>query len=148
MKGPLPIAKLRIDFYESSHVVRYNFFILSGIIFIFWIEPLLAKIWSLTSFDHKLSFIKSLHMCLLIQINSPDKTLLEYMLLVNASNVSLFPNIYEVLAVGIGANNKEFLIPCFLISCFKASHSYILALWFHKSNYNNPFEAGEPLKLS
>jgi len=45
-------------------------------------------------------------------MNSPDKTLLVNKLLVGGSKDSVFPKIEEVLAVGMGATNNEFLIPC------------------------------------
>lgn len=66
----------------------------------------------------------------------------------NASNVSLFPRIYDVDAVGIGATNKEFLIPYFFMSSFKEFQSYILAYLFQRSNYKSPSLAGDPLKVS
>ncbi|KAH3677129.1 hypothetical protein WICMUC_001884 [Wickerhamomyces mucosus] len=51
--------------------------------------------------------------------------------------------------VGIGATNKEFLIPCLTMSDFNESQSHkSVGLRFHKSNCNRPCEAGEPLKVS
>ena len=76
------------------------------------------------------SFIK----CLLIHINSPESTLLEYRLEVNASKVSLLPNIYAEDAVGIGAKRREFLMPYFYMSFLRESQSYILASTPHRSN--------------
>lgn len=66
------------------------------------------------------------------------------MFVVKASNASLFPNTYEVEAVGIGATNKEFHIPYFLIYSFKSLQGYIVGLAFHMSNYNIPLLAGLP----
>jgi len=57
----------------------------------------------------------------LIHINSPDKTLLTYKLDVIASKLSVFPNIYEVEAVGIKAINKELRNPYVIILAFKSS---------------------------
>lgn len=82
-----------------------------------------------------------------MQINSPLNTLLLYKLDVNASNVSLFPKIYADDAVGIGDTNNEFLIPYFTMSFFKEFQSYNLASIPHKSNYNLPSLAGDPLKV-
>lgn len=97
---------------------------------------------------HKFLSIKSSTKCLLIQTNSPDKTLLVYRFVVYGSKLSLLPNIYEVDAVGIGAINNEFLIPWILISFFKVSQSYpFVGTLFHKSNYNFPSLAGEPLNV-
>lgn len=42
-----------------------------------------------------------------MQINVPDKTFLVYKLVFIGSKHSLFPIIYDVLAVGINAVNKE-----------------------------------------
>ena len=72
-----------------------------------------------------------------------------YKLDVKGSKDSQFPKIYEVLAVGIGATNKEFLKPCNLIYSFKLSQSYSAeGLTSQRSNYNFPKEAGDPLKVS
>lgn len=62
------------------------------------------------------------------------------------SNDSLFPSIWDVEAVGIGATNKEFLAPNYLTSYLKASQSYLLVYGFsfQRSNWNNPSDNGEP----
>ena len=65
--------------------------------------------------------IKSLTKWLLMQTNSPESTLLVYRFEVYGSKDSLFPNICEVEAVGIGAISNEFLMPYFTISFFKLS---------------------------
>jgi hypothetical protein len=50
-----------------------------------------------------------------------------------------------VLAVGIGAINKEFLIPYIARSFFRISQLYpFLGKCSHKSKDNNPFDAGDP----
>lgn len=52
------------------------------------------------------------------------------------SKLSLLPKIYEVEAVGIGANKSEFLAPYLMTSDLNASQSYLVDLGdlFHKSN--------------
>lgn len=77
-------------------------------------------------------------------INSPLKTRLEYKFEVKASNVSLFPSIYEVDAVGIGAINNEFHIPVFAIFYLRLFQSCALASIPHKSNWSYPLLAGDP----
>lgn len=51
-------------------------------------------------------------------MNSPARTLLVYRFEVYGSKLSLFPRIYEVEAVGIGATSNEFLAPCSMTSFF------------------------------
>ena len=68
--------------------------------------------------------MRSLTKCLFMQTNSPAKTLLVNKLAVYGSKLSLFPKIYDVEAVGIGAVNREFLKPYFLISSLRPSQSY------------------------
>jgi hypothetical protein len=53
---------------------------------------------------------------------------------VKASKVSLFPRIYEVDAVGIGATKREFLIPYLTIYFLRESQSYMVAYFPHISN--------------
>ena len=104
-----------------------------------------------------LSFISSLHRpfsinaltkCLLITINSPPNVLLEYKLVVNGSNASLFPNICAVDAVGIGANNNEFLTPYFTTSFLSVFQSQLpersLSFSPHISYWKIPFSIGDP----
>ncbi len=80
------------------------------------------------------SFTRSRSKCLFTTTNSPDSTLLEYMLEVYGSKHSLFPNICDVDAVGIGATNREFLTPYFATSSFKTSHSHLgEGVTFHMS---------------
>ena len=71
------------------------------------------------------------------------------MLLVYGSKHSLFPNICEVDAVGIGATNKEFLTPYCFTSSFNVAHSQrSVGVTPHMSNWNIPFDTGEPAKVS
>jgi hypothetical protein len=55
---------------------------------------------------------------------------------VYGSKLSLFPRIYEVEAVGMGASNNEFLAPCLITSSLNFSQSYLPEVGFlsHKSN--------------
>ena len=73
---------------------------------------------SLTSKFHKFKSDNSFIKYLLTNMNSPASVLLVYILLVNGSKHSLFPNICDVLAVGIGATNSEFLSPYLIILFF------------------------------
>ena len=134
INGALPAAKSMHFLCEISHTVQYNLLISSGMSLICYTEPLLAIIWFLMSKVHKFLSNKSVTRCLLTQINSPDKTLLLYMLVVNASKASLFPRIYEVEAVGIGATSREFLIPYFLISSLSWDQLWFFGCTFHISN--------------
>ena len=79
------------------------------------------------------------------------------MLLVIGSKHSLFPKICDVLAVGIGASNREFRRPCCFILSFKLFQLYIFLRYtgslsvgstFHISNCKMPFDAGEPINVS
>ena len=82
-------------------------------------------------------------------INSPDNTRRVYIFDVYGSKHSLFPKICAVEAVGIGANNSELRTPCSFTSSFKTSHSQrSVGATFHKSNWNSPFETGDPLIVS
>jgi hypothetical protein len=58
------------------------------------------------------------------------------MLVVYGSKLSLFPKIYEVEAVGIGASKRLFLAPCCITSFLIPSQSYLVVAGFsfHKSN--------------
>ena len=82
-----------------------------------------------------------------IIVNSPASVFLLYILLVIGSKHSLFPKIWLVLAVGIGAHNKLFLIPYFIIFSFNPDQSYLseCAVSFHKLNWNSPSLIGEPI---
>ena len=55
---------------------------------------------------------------------------------VYGSKLSLFPKIYEVEAVGIGATSKEFLAPNSITSFLNYSQLYLFVAGFscHKSN--------------
>lgn len=85
---------------------------------------------------HNPASIRSSTKCGFIHTNSPANTLLVKTLDVQGSKLSLFPRIYEVEAVGIGASNKEFLAPYFITSSFNCSQSYLPEVGFlsHKSN--------------
>lgn len=76
-----------------SQIVLYTYCILSGIFLMFCTLPLFAIIWFFISDVQRLRFIKSLTKCLLTQINSPERTRLEYILEVKGSNDSLLPRI-------------------------------------------------------
>ena len=96
---------------------------------------------------HKPSLIRSRIKYLFATTNSPAKVRRLYKLLVNGSKHSLNPRICDVLAVGIGANNVEFLSPFCLIEVFNFTQSYLLdGSTPHKSNCNIPSDAGEPSK--
>jgi len=45
---------------------------------------------------------------------------------VYGSKLSLFPRIYEVEAVGMGASNNEFLAPYLMTSYLSLSQSYLV----------------------
>ena len=66
---------------------------------------------------------------------------------VYGSKHSLLPKIWEVDAVGIGANNNEFLTPCFLTFCFSFVQSHLpeSGVIPHMSNWKIDFDTGEPL---
>ncbi len=59
-----------------------------------------------------------------------------YRFVVYGSKLSLFPKIYDVEAVGIGATRSEFLVPCSITSFLKDSQSYLSVggFSFHMSN--------------
>lgn len=84
-----------------------------------------------------------------IQTKSPESTFLVYKFDVYGSKDSLLPKIYDVDAVGIGATNKEFLIPYYITSFLSESQSNLPeGLWFHISNYSIPLEIGDPGNVS
>ena len=140
MYGPLAKAKFISYFWGISHTVLYNFLICSGIFEISKIEPLCATSQFLISDVHKFNLIKSLTRCLLTHTNSPARTLLVKTFEVTGSKLSLFPNTYEVDAVGIGASNKEFLAPNCITSLLSFSQSYRFeaGLTSQRSNQNFP----------
>ena len=57
-------------------------------------------------------------------VNVPANVVREYKLDVMGSNASVFPKIWAVDAVGIGATNKELRMPC-CARFLKESQSYI-----------------------
>src|SRR5437764_94277 len=62
---------------------------------------------------------------------------------------SLLPSICEVLAVGIGASNKEFRTPYFFTSSFSTSHSHRSpGVTSHISYWKIPWLTGEPSYVS
>ena len=67
---------------------------------------------------------------------------------VYGSKHSLFPNICDVLAVGIGATNKEFLTPFLSTFFLKSAQSQFPLSSFsstpHKLCWNSPLLIGEP----
>src|SRR5690606_10205550 len=97
---------------------------------------------------HNPNSTKSSNKCLLTTINSPDNTRRVYILEVYGSKHSLLPNICEVLAVGIGATNNEFLTPCFLTSLrsFAQSQRPLSSSSFipQRLCWNSPLLIGEP----
>merc|ERR1712118_3371 len=94
--------------------------------------------------------MRSRNKCLFTCTNSPDRTRRTYKFCVYGSNDSLLPQIWAVLAVGIGATSNEFRIPCCAILAFNSVqfHRPLLGLTFHKSNCNLPSLAGEPAYVS
>ena len=63
-------------------------------------------------------------------------------------NVSVFPKIIPVDAVGIHAVVSEFLTPSFFIFSLKVSQSHISeGLAPHISNWNWPSDKGDPLNV-
>ncbi|MNL10697.1 hypothetical protein D3C87_1315040 [compost metagenome] len=68
---------------------------------------------------------------------------------VYGSKHSLLPKICEVDAVGIGATNKELYTPSLTTFLRNASQSQrpLSGVTFHKSNWNLPFDNGEPLNV-
>ena len=122
---------------------------LSGISSIFCTDPFDAINLFFNESFHIPSFTKSLNKCLFTIINSPESTLLVYILEVYGSKHSLFPRIWAVEAVGIGAKRREFLTPCSITSFFKTSHSQRSeGLTPHISNWKIPSEIGDPFQVS
>lgn len=119
--------------------------------------PLFLIINCRVSWFHSPSFIKSLTKYLFKHTNSPDNTRLLYRLLLNGSNDSLFPKIWLVLAVGIGATNKLFLVPYIFTCSLNSVKSYyfgsgcytldLVVILGHMSNDKIPFDRGLPSKL-
>ena len=99
---------------------------------------------SIILYFHKFNLIKSFIKYLFIHINSPAFILLIYIFEFIGSIDSLFPINYDVDAVGIGAINKEFLIPYFYIFYLSVYQSNVcIGYFYHKSNYNFPLLIGE-----
>ena len=77
--------------------------------------------------------------------NSPESTRRMYMFEVNGSKHSLFPKIWAVEAVGMGAIKRELRMPYFRISSRNTSHSQRPeGFTFHMSNWKIPLDMGEP----
>ena len=85
-----------------------------------------------------------------MQMNSPARTRLVKTFDVHGSKLSLLPRIYDVEAVGIGARSKELRAPYFMTSLRSPSQSYLVeqGLTFQRSNWNYPFDKGDPGKVS
>merc|ERR1740121_850991 len=94
--------------------------------------------------------MRSRNKCRFTWTNSPESTRRTYKFCVYGSNDSLLPRICAVLAVGIGATNREFRKPCFAIFAFRAvqSHRPLFGVVPQRSNCNLPLLAGEPPYVS
>lgn len=81
--------------------------------------------------------------------NSPASTRRLYMFEVKGSVDSLFPRIWAVVAVGMGASRRELRSPNAAIRCFSAAQFQRLPAGGdtpHRSNCSLPLLAGEPTK--
>ena len=148
MYAPRSAAMSITCFCLISHVVLYNSFKSSGIVAIACTLPLWRRISSFISEDQSPLSIRSLTRCLFRTMNSPERVLLTYKLEVNASKHSLFPRIWLVEAVGIGATIRELRMPCSTICSLRLSQSQRpeCSVIPHRSGCSNPLLAGEPSK--
>ena len=67
----------------------------------------------------------------------------------DGSKDSVFPRIWAVDAVGIGANNREFLQPCSARSFLSWAQSHLEdGVTFQRSGWSKPWEVGLPSYVS
>merc|ERR1719263_458977 len=145
MNAPRSADMSSTHFCLISHVVLYNALRSSGMPATPWTDPLSAMIWFLISGVHNPRAMRSLSKYLLTTANSPARTRLVNMFDVNGSKDSLFPKIWAVEAVGIGARSNEFLHPCSARSLRNLAQSHLEeGVTFQRSGWSNPWDVGEP----